>query len=49
MMDKPHGPLIYTIRKGADVVPRRLFWPIIALLLAAMSLALALDQLSGLR
>jgi hypothetical protein len=41
MMDKPHGPLIYTIRKGADVVPRRVFYPIVAVLIAA-GLALVL-------
>lgn len=30
MTDKPHGPLIYTIRKGADVIPRRVFYLMVA-------------------
>jgi hypothetical protein len=44
MMDKPHGPLIYTIRKGADVVPRRVFYPIVAVLIVGvLGLGLALS------
>jgi len=43
MMDRPRGPLIYTIRKGADVVPRRVFYPIVAVLIVAvLALGLAL-------
>jgi hypothetical protein len=36
MMDKPRGPLIYTIRKGADVIPRRVFYLMVAVLIVVV-------------